>query len=798
MYNKGFHADCKFKVHKLSVGKAKLKLRLQCSKRNNSKIKKKNLNSLSINNDNNNANNSKIINNNHSHITRNKEFKNNYVRDEKFIKYLNARNKLLELASNNNDYLNFNNFLTHDDIYAKNINKINNNFNNSNDNSINKKNKSDKNFSNNNENVNANNSYIHITLNSKNPYLNQNDEKENDYNIISTDLKYDITVNKICHNNHINHNNVYNNNINNYNTINNNANHNNVNDNNINSCNALNNNLSHNNAYDNNNIDSSNGICNYDNNNNAIVNNDNNNVNNNVIITKGRLSVIEDVKNRANKKNRRDLSAQPRKDNLNFNKKIILIKEKNNSNINKKKNYSPLIETKEPKYLNHSNMNSNNLNYYSHHTQKTKSNLSNINSTSFSNIPNTSNNNNNSNIIGNPRIQTNPNDEEYFEYNDDKAQELTKDEKIIYGDRIMKGYIKKKLLGKGGCGIVWLCTKINDENNNEVNKEINININQSFGKENVEEYAVKQTSKKNGNALMNMANENIITAKNEIKILSKLNEEENNTFIPKIYNYYEDNNDIWFSFEKGGISISGLCLKIKGEFEKGERIYFIQKGRFLISLFSTISQFKYLLKSLLSAIDYINQKGIIHSDIKPENILIEYKGDSNEKNFEITSIKIIDFGSAFLANNTAAVTSNTPEYLCPEITNSNKKFIKELKNNNMKYINCIDIWSLGITILELCLCCPIWMNYKTKVIINGKIYHSSGLFGCRGRDAGKIYQKQVELSKNFQKKLKNSMIYMFEQKDRDNFIDLLKKMLELDYKKRITCQDAIKHQFFND
>ena len=205
-----------------------------------------------------------------------------------------------------------------------------------------------------------------------------------------------------------------------------------------------------------------------------------------------------------------------------------------------------------------------------------------------------------------------------------------------------------------------------------------------------------------------------------------------------------------------------------------------------------------LLKSLLLGIDYINKKGIIHSDIKPENILIEYKGDSNDNNFEIKSVKIIDFGSAFFVNNTSAITSNTPEYLCPEITISNKKFIKELKNNNVKYINCVDIWSLGITFLELCLCCPTWMSYKTKVIINGKTYHSSGLFGCRGRDGGKIYQKQIELSKSIKKKLKNSMLYLFQQNDRDNFIDLLKKMLEFDYKKRITCQDAINHPFFLD
>ena len=714
MYNRAYNTDFKYRLHKLSVGKGNLKLRLQHSKRNNSKNKNK-LNNLSINNDKN-MNNSKIKNNN-SLINKNKNTSKDHSKDNKTQKIINARSKVLSITANNNELINFNNYLKNDDTNEK----INNDTNTSN-------------------NENINNSYIHITLNSNNPYVNQNivniieEKKNNKKNPISGDAKYNITVNKIGQNNDQNS-------------------------------------------------------------------------------TKERNSIREQNKNRVIKKVKRDLSAKPREDNFIFNKKLS-VKEKNNSNYHKKKNYSPLIDSNEPKYsskisnlIHNNNNHHHNLHFYSHNTQKMKNNISNINTISFNN--NISNyNSNNSNIINNNTMNTLTNEEEYFEYNNDKNIELTKDEKLIYGDRIMKGYTKKKLLGKGGCGIVWLCTKSNKSICYEYKKNYRPNY-MSFRKQNddinfnnndisYEQYAVKQTTKKNGNALINMANENINIAKNEIKILYKLNNSENNSFIPKIYDYYEDNNDLWFSFEKGGISISGLSFKIKGEFEKGERIYYIQKGKFLMSLFSTISQFKFLLKSLLSAIDYINKKGIIHSDIKPENILIEYTGDSNGNNFEIKSIKIIDYGSAFFANNTAAISSNTPEYLCPEITIGNKKFIKELKNNNLKYINCIDIWSLGITILELCLCCPSWMSYKTKVIINGKTYHPSGLFGCRGRDANKIYQKQIDLSKNINKKLKNSMLYLFNQNDRNNFIDLLKKMLEFDYKKRINCQDAINHPFFSD
>jgi serine/threonine protein kinase len=134
--------------------------------------------------------------------------------------------------------------------------------------------------------------------------------------------------------------------------------------------------------------------------------------------------------------------------------------------------------------------------------------------------------------------------------------------------------------------------------------------------------------KKNTNN--NLNNEDLIkNGRNEIKILVKLNEKEGNEKIPKLDNFCEDNNDIWFSFEKGGKSLSTLTFKIKGEFINNERIYYIQKGIFLKNLFLKIKEFKLLSKIFLEGINYINKKGIIHSDINPENILIEYENTNN-------------------------------------------------------------------------------------------------------------------------------------------------------------------------
>ena len=176
----------------------------------------------------------------------------------------------------------------------------------------------------------------------------------------------------------------------------------------------------------------------------------------------------------------------------------------------------------------------------------------------------------------------NPNNntfEDIFYFDENKPIILTKEEQVIYGNRTMKGYTKIKLLGKGGYGIVWDCQK-----NSEV-------LNNFF-----ESYAVKQISKKNSPS--HLKEDVLQIARNEINILKELNDiqKEKCDLIPIIYEANEDNNDIWFSFEKGGISLSSLTFNIKGIFEKGERIYQIQKGEFLVLLFKNIAQFKFLVK----------------------------------------------------------------------------------------------------------------------------------------------------------------------------------------------------------
>lgn len=75
---------------------------------------------------------------------------------------------------------------------------------------------------------------------------------------------------------------------------------------------------------------------------------------------------------------------------------------------------------------------------------------------------------------------------------------------------------------------------------------------------------------------------------------------------------------------------------------------------------SNLTILKDLLKRLLLALDLLQEKSVIHADLKPDNILVEFNGT------QIVSLKVIDFGSAFLHDKSSSIRMSTPEYLSPE------------------------------------------------------------------------------------------------------------------------------------
>lgn len=96
-----------------------------------------------------------------------------------------------------------------------------------------------------------------------------------------------------------------------------------------------------------------------------------------------------------------------------------------------------------------------------------------------------------------------------------------------------------------------------------------------------------------------------------------------------------------------------------------------------------------LTHQMLMGLKYLHEKGVVHRDVKPANVLIGQ--DFN--------IKIVDFGASkmyktqktIMVNGTANTLVGTPQYIAPEI----------ITNEGLGKAGLQDIWSLGCCILEM-------------------------------------------------------------------------------------------------
>ena len=109
------------------------------------------------------------------------------------------------------------------------------------------------------------------------------------------------------------------------------------------------------------------------------------------------------------------------------------------------------------------------------------------------------------------------------------------------------------------------------------------------------------------------------------------------------------------------------------------------------------------MRQIISAFKYIHGQGLMHRDIKLENILLNYENEEDKKNLNLmkAQVKIIDFGFACkIQKNALTYTAiGNPLNMDPLILKKLNSWGK--KARQLGYDQKADIWSLGAICYEM-------------------------------------------------------------------------------------------------
>ena len=198
----------------------------------------------------------------------------------------------------------------------------------------------------------------------------------------------------------------------------------------------------------------------------------------------------------------------------------------------------------------------------------------------------------------------------------------------------------------------------------------------------------------------------------------------------------------------------------------------------------TIPEVKCLMLQLLGGVSYLHDNWVLHRDLKTSNILVNNRGE----------LKICDFGLARQYSDPLRPYTHmvvTLWYRAPELLLGQRL-----------YSTGVDVWSLGCIMGELLCKDPLFQG-KTEIDQIDRIFRLLGTPNEKiwpnfinlpsVRKIKFPHQPYNNLRKKFPKISPNGGVTLS-----DAGFDLLNKLLAYDPSRRMTCEEALGHEFFRE
>jgi len=220
-------------------------------------------------------------------------------------------------------------------------------------------------------------------------------------------------------------------------------------------------------------------------------------------------------------------------------------------------------------------------------------------------------------------------------------------------------------------------------------------------------------------------------------------------------------------------------------FHKDKRLYLVfeycdldlkKLTEVIPDFFKNSKLIKYYLYQILVGVAYCHQRRILHRDLKPQNLLIDWKNNY---------VKLADFGLARVIG--VPVRAYTQEvitlwYRAPE-----------LLMGACYYGTSIDIWSIGCIFAEMVTGTPLFPG-DSEI---DELYKIFNIMGTPNEGTWPGITHLPDYSVNFPKWRSKQLRHYLDSVEVEG-VDLLGRMLAFSPIVRLAAQDALQHPYFRD